>query len=250
MTRQKVQTVREKYPRAAITLLAKEPIENANARTWILPPFEKRELVNFARKLRRVRFRRAIILTDSGHGDVGYGEAKFWAFVANARWREFEGKPFTMWREAKAKKKVALILAVHGIEATCELLHVPQRLDLEGDEQEEWHRAWREARTFVYLQHAMHQHGAAPGRVLLRGENWSEKSARRCGWEVATESSSFSLMLSHKNEPQDTNLAGAELICFCDQKSPFRAAENWHEIENRAAFFDENTRDIWLVRQH
>ena len=242
MTRQKIEFYSEKYPRAKFILLASAPLENAAISTLILPPLEPQKIAQFARKLRRIRFRRAVVLSDVGRGDVGYGEAKFWAFLSNARWRAWGGEPLKISSELKAKRKVTLIFGAHILAMACEILKVPRRTAVLVR-----HELWNSARTFVYLQHAMHQHGAAPGRVLLIGERWDEDTARRCGWQIATEKTGATLGLCEKSVVEKANFLNADLLCYAGVAADFQHPETARQVENRAAFFDETARDIWLV---
>jgi hypothetical protein len=245
MAQQQIEFWREKFPRAQLTLLAATPLEQAgkgNITQWALPPLQKGAMLRFARHLRRTRFRYAVVLSDNARGDVGYGEAKFWAFVANARWREFDGSSLTWRREAKAKRKVALILTVHGIEALCGLLKVPVRPDSTVSPV-----LLNNARTFVYLQHAVHQHGVTPGLVLFIGERWDEDTARRCGWQVAQENSEIHLALIDGWRENEISGRANCLCCFCGVTHSVSLPEGAREIENREAFFDNGAQDIWLV---
>jgi hypothetical protein len=106
--------------------LSAEPSENLALNHLALPPLQKREMLRFARRLRRTRFGCAVVSTDNARGDAGYGEAKFWAFAARTRHREFDGKPLTIWGEAKAKRKVASIRLTGAVTALCRLLKVPR----------------------------------------------------------------------------------------------------------------------------
>lgn len=252
MAQQKIKLWRKKFPCAQMTLLAGVPLEQpeqeeSNFTCWLLPPLQKGAMMRFARHLRRTRFQYAVVLCDNARGDVGYGEAKFWAFVARARRREFDGNLLTLLREARAKRKVALVFSVHVAVMLCQLLKVPRRAASVVPPE-----LLKCARTFVYLQHARHQHGLEPGRVFFDGANWDEATARRCGWPVVKQKNEALLWLveglcDDKISPGSAN----KLICI----SGVSRFSQWdsqlvpvlREIEKKASFFEEEACDIWLV---
>jgi hypothetical protein len=258
MAQQQIEFWREKFPRAQITLLAVTPLEQAeegNLTHRTLPPLQKRPMIRFLHQLRRTRFRYVVVLSDNARGDVGYGEAKFWAFVANARWREFEGKPLTLLREAKAKRKVALVWAAVWAARLAtrpyDFMHAPLRPQTTAPPQ-----LMNSVRTFVYLQHARHQHGLKAGRVFLYGANWDAETAQRCGWKPAEgrlveEPVELFLTDSHSIEksmlPVSPSIKPGGLICYSNLETkniyPKSAVR---EVANCPAFFDETARDIWL----
>ncbi len=254
MAQQQIEFWREKAPRAQLTLLAATPLKQAEKDNLIhraLPPLQKRSVMRFSHQLRRTRFRYVVVLSDNARGDVGYGEAKFWAFVANARWREFEGKPLTFMREAKAKRKVALVWAARLATRPYDFMHAPLRPETIVSPQ-----LMNSARTFVYLQHAHHQHGLEAGRVFLEGANWDAETAQRCGWEPAEGrlvEEPVDLVLTDLHSvgkrmpPVSPSIKPGGLNCYSNLETeiifPKSAVQ---EVENRPAFFDESARDIWL----
>lgn len=238
VARQHLESWRAKQPHAQFILLT----HDENLPIWTLPPLEPRALLHFARRLRRQRFRRAVVLTDAARGDVGYGEAKLWAFISNARRREFNGKPLTLGREAKAKRPVAAIFGAHLLATLCEILKVARR-----DETVVSPELLSSARTFAYLQHAIHQHSAVPGRVLLIGTKWNENTSRRCGWEVAdrVDNSKVNLVLA---DDEKAIVLKSALLCLSEiENAPSISIRKI--IETRPAFFDETAHDIWLVQE-
>ena len=242
---QKVQLWHGKFPRAHFTLLSAAPLENSILNHLFLPPLQKREMLSFALHLRRTRFRYAVVLSDNSRGDVGYGEAKFWAFAANARRREFEDKPLTLPREAKAKRKVALVWAARLATLPQHGRAAPRRAETIVPAQ-----MLNSARTFVYLQHAAHQHGLEPGRVVLAGPDWDEETAWRCGWQVTQEKSDAHLLLIGGTDDKnlsDSTMQSICLICLSGLKELVQPLGRLREVENHAAFFDETARDVWLV---
>ncbi|HEY0074306.1 MAG TPA: hypothetical protein VGB77_09400 [Abditibacteriaceae bacterium] len=262
MAQQQIEFWREKFPRAQLTLLAATPLEQAEKGNLTnqlthraLPPLQKRPVMRFLHQLRRTRFRYVVVLSDNARGDVGYGEAKFWAFVANARRREFEGKPLTLMREAKAKRKVALVwAAVRAARLATrpyDFMHAPLRPETMVPPQ-----LMNSARTFVYLQHARHEHGLEAGCVFLYGASWDAEAAQRCGWKpsegrLAKEPVDLFLTDSHSigksNPPLSPSIKPGGLNCYSNLETKTIYPESAvQEVENRPAFFDETARDIWL----
>jgi hypothetical protein len=105
------------------------------------------------------------------------------------------------------------------------------------------------ARTFVYLQHAKHQHSAEPGHVALIGAQWDAGTARRCGWEIATGKPNATLLLSSADDTNIAPFSNEKLVCFSDLKSSIQHSKTQREVEQRPSFFDEQKRDIWLVTE-
>jgi hypothetical protein len=230
-----VQVWREMYPHAAFTLLA--PMQNeagwSDVVLWILPSRNWRALLGFLWRLRREHFEKVVVLTDAAQGDIAYGEAKFWALMARTRQREFNREPLTFGREIKAKRRLLILHAARllaRVFANLSQRKASSKSDLKS------------ARTFVYLQYARQQHGAVPGRVLLRGTVWDEETARRCGWEIMQDGVANLALI----QGRATLGVEAKLICYCGFDEAF-IAERWRIVEEREAFF-EDARDRWLVR--
>ena len=245
MAQQKTELWRERFPRAQFTLLSASLLKQqteSNITHWNLPQGQKRELIRFAHQLRRARFRYAIVLSDNARGDVGYGEAKFWAFAANARWRDFEGKPLTIWREAKAKRKVALVWAARIATQPQQLINAPRRAETIAPSP-----MMDSARTFVYLQHAVHQHGVTPRRALLIGERWDKATALRSGWQVVDKDVEAELVLIEGWRDISKHHGG--LFCFADLTDLSPTPKGVQLLEQREAFFNSEAHDIWLVSQ-
>ena len=193
--------------------------------------------MRFAWRLRRRRFDRAVVLADSGRGDVGYGEAKFWALISRARRREWGGQSLSLLSEARAKKPLLPLFFVRAARTLSKIKGIRPRDDA----------PWRGAQTFVYLQHAT-QRGLQSGRVLLLGGEWDEAAARRCGWQaVASESAeTLSLILCDAQCPAEllARLEPGGLLC-CRAGAP----SGWRVLEERPAFFQPEARDVWLVHE-
>lgn len=239
---------RARFPTARRVILAESSLENLaqdGEKLLILPPPNARgvwrQWLSAARDLRRRRFDKAVILLGA-RGEVGYGEAKFWALIANARRRAFGDEKLTLRREAQAKRHMASVLAARGLVALLDAIAPRGNVLYQS-------AAWRSARTFVYLRHAEHQYHLEPGRVLLSGAMWDEAAACRCGWQVS-ETAAPRLILcdarSNSHDCWDADLAPGGILVLCEARNA-QVAPGWQISEERAPFFQHtNARDLWL----
>jgi Zn-finger nucleic acid-binding protein len=86
-----LQALREEYSNPHLTLLAEaalpQEIPGQDHVEFIELPSTRDGKLKTLRRLRRRRFDEAVVLVEAHRGEVGFLEAKFWAFVAKARRR-------------------------------------------------------------------------------------------------------------------------------------------------------------------
>lgn len=267
--------LRERHPQANFVLLAAPetaPETAPDITLLTLPaPSQKRALRDAWRQLRRQRYAAAYVLDDKGRGEIGYGEAKFWAFAARAKRRWFAGERLTIGREMHAKRSTGNSLLARGLMAILDLIAPHRSPRAEAT----WFQpAWRGGVTFTYLQNAtrrLHKNG---GHVLLCGASWDEAAIKRCGWQAghlenlktqagshAETSGQFDLILLDESISFDESLlrklraAATSNTCLCrinvtdaapDESARSNILTGWHIDEVRGAFFVPQAQDWWL----
>lgn len=117
------------------------------------------------RQLRHQHYDQVRVLTDSGRGEVGYGEAKLWAFAARARQRLYNDEALTLWREVRAKRHATGALSARGVVALMDFLSP----SLRGAQRHDNIAAWRSAVTFTYLKARA---ASAPNRTGVCAAMW------------------------------------------------------------------------------
>jgi hypothetical protein len=186
--------IRDRFPGAETHLLAAEipPSDRKEHLQWIQLPARsgpKSALFATAIRLRAKRFQRVIVLAEQNRDEIGYLEAKLWAFVASSRHRELStGRKLWLSEEVADKwwRLSPRVLTSIGLKAATILKRPPLAATQETVSGLTPAQASERITAFAYLNQMKRRSGLAGGDLVLVGtsEIWSDL-ATKLGWRVA-----------------------------------------------------------------